>query len=65
MLLTIKAGDCYPNSILGDIVIELQTGTSALRLCDLSRFKKDDCSINLDFSEGFKGTIYAIARYKI
>ena len=62
-LLTVKAGDAYPNSMLGDIVIELPAGTSAIQLQDLSRFEKADGSIDLDFAEGFVGTIYAIAKW--
>ena len=62
-LLTVKAGDAYPNSMLGDIVIELPEGTSAIQLQDLSRFEKADGSIDLDFAEGFVGTIYAIAKW--
>ncbi len=62
-LLTVKAGDAYPNSMLGDIVIELAKGVSAIQLQDLSRFQKSDESIDLDFGEGFTGTIYAIAKW--
>ena len=62
-LITIKAGDAYPNSMLGDIVIELPAGTSAIQLQDLSRFEKADGSIDLDFAEGFDGTIYAVAKW--
>lgn len=62
-LLTVKAGDAYPNSMLGDIVIALPTGTSVLRLQDLSRFEKADGSLDLDFSQGFKGTIFAVAKW--
>ena len=62
-LLTVKAGDAYPNSMLGDIVIEIPTGTSAIQLQDLSRFEKADGSIDLDFAEGFVGTIYAVAKW--
>ena len=62
-LLTVKAGDTYPNSMLGDIVIELPAGTSAIQLQDLSRFEKADGSIDLDFAEGFTGSIYAIAKW--
>lgn len=61
-LLTVKAGDAYPNSMLGDIIIELPTGTSALQLQDLSRFEKADGSLDLDFSEEFKGTVFAVAK---
>lgn len=62
-LLTVKAGDAYPNSMLGDIVIEIPTGTSAIQLQDLSRFEKADGSLDLDFSEGFVGSIYAVAKW--
>ena len=62
-LLTVKAGDSYPNSMLGDIVIELPKGVSAIQLQDLSRFQKSDESIDLDFATGFSGTIYAIAKW--
>lgn len=62
-LLTVKAGDVYPNAMLGDIVIELAKGVSAIQLQDLSRFQKSDESIDLDFASGFTGTIYAIAKW--
>ena len=62
-LLTVKAGDAYPNSMLGDIVIEIPSGTSAIQLQDLSRFEKADGSIDLDFADGFTGTIFAIAKW--
>ena len=62
-LLTVKAGDAYPNSMLGDIVIELPKGVSAIQLQDLSRFQNSDESIDLDFGTGFTGTIYAIAKW--
>ena len=62
-LLTVKAGDAYPNSMLGDIVIEIPSGISAIQLQDLSRFEKSDGSIDLDFAEGFTGTIFAVAKW--
>ena len=62
-LLTVKAGDAYPNSMLGDIVIELPDGISAIQLQDLSRFEKSDGSIDLDFATGFTGTIFAVAKW--
>lgn len=62
-LLTVKAGDAYPNSMLGDIVIELPAGISAIQLQDLSRFEKSDGAIDLDFATGFTGTIYAVAKW--
>ena len=62
-LLTVKAGDAYPNSMLGDIVIELAKGVSAIQIQDLSRFQKSDESIDLDFGTGFEGTVYAVAKW--
>ena len=62
-LLTVKAGDAYPNSMLGDIVIELPKGISAIQVQDLSRFEKADGSIDLDFASGFTGKIFAIAKW--
>ena len=62
-LLTVTVGDAYPNSMLGDIVIELPAGISAIQLQDLSRFEKSDGSIDLDFATGFTGNIYAIAKW--
>ena len=62
-LLTVKAGDAYPNSMLGDIVIEIPAGVSAIQLQDLSRFQKADESIDLDFADGFEGTIFAVAKW--
>ena len=62
-LLTVKAGDAYPNSMLGDIVIELTKGTSAIQLQDLSRFEKADGSIDLDFAEVFTVNIFAVAKW--
>lgn len=61
--LTVKAGEAYPNSMLGDISIELPQGVSAIQVQDLSRFEKADGSIDLDFKTGFTGTIFAIAKW--
>lgn len=61
--LTAKAGNSYPNSMLGNITIELPTGISAIQIQDLSRFEKSDGSIDLDFATGFAGTIYAVAKW--
>lgn len=61
--LTVKAGEAYPNSMLGDISIELPKGVSAIQVQDLSRFEKADGSIDLDFKTGFTGTIFAIAKW--
>ena len=61
--LTVKAGDAYPNSMLGNITIELAQGISAIQIEDLSRFQKSDESIDLDFATGFSGSIYAVAKW--
>lgn len=61
--LTVKSGDAYPNSMLGDIAIEIPQGISAIQVQDLSRFEKADGSIDLDFAEGFTGKIFAIAKW--
>ena len=61
--LTVKAGDAYPNSMLGDLIIELPVGISANQIQDLSRFEKSDGSLELDFASGFTGTIFAIAKW--
>lgn len=61
--MTVKAGSAYPNSMLGDITIELPVGVSAIQLQDLSRFEKADGGIDLDFAVGFTGNVYAIAKW--
>ena len=61
--MTVKAGDAYPNSMLGDITIEIPVGVSAIQVQDLSRFEKADGSVDLDFGEGFDGSVYAIAKW--
>ena len=61
--MTVKAGDAYPNSMLGDITIELATGVSAIQIQDLARFQRSDESIDIDFATGFTGNIYAIAKW--
>ncbi len=61
--MTVKAGEAYPNSMLGDIVIELPVGISAIQIQDLSRFEKADGSVDIDFAAEFKGTVFAIAKW--
>lgn len=62
-LMTVKAGNAYPNSMLGDIIIEIAKGISVINLEDLHRFINEDKSLQLDFNEDFDGNIYAIARW--
>ena len=61
--MTVKAGNAYPNSMLGDITIEIPVGVSAIQIQDLARFEKTDGSIDLDFATGFDGSVYAIAKW--
>lgn len=61
--MTVKAGNAYPNSMLGDITIEIPVGTSAIQIQDLSRFEKSGGSIDLDFATGFNGKVYAVAKW--
>jgi hypothetical protein len=61
--LTIKAGDNYPNKILGDLTVALKGGAiTVVLLEDISRFENRDGSINLDFAEGFTGNVWAVAK---
>ena len=60
--LTIKAGEAYPNSMLGDLKVEIPVGTSAIQIQDFSRFEKRDDSIDLDFAKDFIGYMYVIAK---
>lgn len=58
--MTITAGDAYPNSMLGDVVIAIPNGISVINLSDLSRFERCDGTAHLIFKEDFKGAIYVI-----
>ena len=58
-----KAGDAYPNAMLGDLQqTVLSETTTVFQLQDISRFENKDGSLNVDFKTGFDGTIYAIAK---
>ena len=60
---TIKKGDKFPNSMLGDLslVVE-QSATTVIQIQDAARFVNSDCAIDIDFGSGFAGTIYAIGK---
>ena len=59
----IKAGNNYPNAILGDLVITPTAGkVNAIILEDISRFENRDGSVELAFASTFQGTIYAVAK---
>lgn len=60
--LTIKAGE-KQNSMLGDSSIALAKSsvTVIAPIRDAARYEKEDGSIDIDFSSGFTGTVYAVA----
>lgn len=60
---TIKAGNAYPNSMLGDLSVTLEkSAITAIQIQDPSRFENADGSICIDFASGFTGNIFAIAK---
>lgn len=60
---TLKAGDAYPNSMLGDLAVTpTASKVNAILLEDISRFERRDGSIYIDFGSTFAGTIYAVAK---
>lgn len=59
--LTFKAGDNYPNAILGDLDVSVAVGTTVIKLEDISRFENRDGSINLT-NKTTVGTIFATAK---
>ena len=61
--LTIKAGDAYPNAMLGDLPVSLtKSEITVVIIDDISRFEKRDGSIELDFASGFTGNVWAVAK---
>lgn len=60
-VITIKAGDNYPNAILGDLAVAVDTGVNVIRLLDISRFENRDGSIVLT-NNGAAGTIFVTAK---
>lgn len=60
---TFLAGDTYPNSMLGDLQLEVEkTSTTAFQIQDVSRFENKDGSLNMEFGSNFEGNIFAVAR---
>lgn len=60
---SIKAGDNYPNSMLGDLTVAVtKDKVNVILLEDISRFENRDGSIDIDFGSAFAGTIYAVAK---
>lgn len=60
---TVKAGDNYPNAMLGDLTEPITGGNlCAILPVDISRFENRDGSIDFDFPEGFTGNIWVTAK---
>lgn len=61
--ITIKAGDNYPNAVLGDLTFAIKASkTMVILLEDIARFENRDKSIYVDFGSGFTGNIWAVAK---
>lgn len=60
--LTIKAGDNYPNAMLGDLAVNCAAGTTVIRLQDIARFENRDCTVKVAGDGTLAGTIYATAK---
>ena len=61
--MTLKAGNAYPNAMLGDSSVTLAKGITAVQIQDLSRYEKSGGSMEIDFAVGFTGNIYAVAKW--
>ena len=60
---TFLAGDAYPNSMLGDLQLEIeQSSVTAFQIQDISRFENKDGSLNMEFGSNFEGNIFAVAK---
>lgn len=59
--LTIKAGNAYPNSMLGDLTVAIGVGVNVIRIQDMGRFETVDGDLELA-STGIVGTIFATAK---
>ena len=60
--LKIKAGDNYPNAMLGDLNVNCAAGTTVIRLQDISRFENRDCTVKVAGDGTLAGTIFATAK---
>lgn len=61
--ITFKAGDAYPNSMLGDLTVTpTDDQPNVYQILDEARFERADGSLYIDFGTGFVGTIYAVAK---
>lgn len=61
--ISIIAGNAYPNSMLGDLNIQIPHGISQIVLRDLARFIKSDDSLDIKFPKNFNGCIYATSAF--
>lgn len=61
--MTIKQGEKFPNSMLGDLILTAEkSAITVFQIQDPARFINSDCAIDIDFGTGFTGTIYAIGK---
>ena len=61
--ITFKAGDQYPNAMLGDLnVTPTNNKPNVYQILDEARFERANGSLYIDFGTGFVGTIYAVAK---
>ena len=60
---TLKKGEKYPNSMLGDLTLTVtKSATTVIQIQDAARFVNSNGGINIDFGSNFAGTIYAIGK---
>ena len=60
---TFRAGDAYPNAMLGDLEQPLAAEVATVfQVQDVSRFENKDGSLELDFPAQFEGKIFAVAK---
>lgn len=60
---TLKKGEKFPNSMLGDLTLTAaKSKTTVIQIQDPARFVNADCAIDIDFGSNFAGTIYAIGK---
>lgn len=61
---TLKAGNSYPNKMLGDKTIEITASkTACIMVQDLSRYERKDGSVYIDFATGFTGNIWVVGKH--
>ena len=60
---TLKKGEKYPNSMLGDLTLTVaKAATTTIQIQNPARFVNSKGAIDIDFSSNFSGTIYAIGK---